>query len=77
MVTFDVVKEQNGWCVRTGQQMTTHFLSRKAAVYEARCLAATLGRHGVHTEVLIEGARPSEAGMHVEARAQQIWTLHL
>jgi hypothetical protein len=76
MITFDVVKEQHGWCVRMGQQMTTHFLSRKAAVREAQCLAAAISRHGVRTEVIVEGGHPNEAGMNVEARKQQIWALH-
>jgi hypothetical protein len=75
MITFDVVKEPHGWCVRTGQQMTTHFLSRKAAVREAQCLAAAIGRHGVRTEVIVEGGHSNEAGMNVEAQTQQILAL--
>jgi hypothetical protein len=76
MITFDVVREQHGWCVRTGQHMTTHFLSRKAAVREAQCLAAAIGRHGVRTEVIIEDDHTSEAGTNAEKRMQQRWALH-
>lgn len=54
MITFKVVKEQHGWAVRMGEQMTTPFWSRVLAIREADRMAAGIRRHGAVTEVLIE-----------------------
>jgi hypothetical protein len=54
MITFKVVKEQHGWTVRTGEQMSTPFWSRVLAIREADRMAARIRRHGARTEVLIE-----------------------
>jgi hypothetical protein len=54
MITFKVVKEQHGWAVRTGEQMSTPFWSRVLAIREAGRMAAGIRRHGALTEVLIE-----------------------
>jgi len=60
MITFNVVKEQYGWAVRTGTCMTTPFWSRELAINEANCLADAIRRHGACAEVVIEGADPAE-----------------
>lgn len=54
MITFNVVKEQHGWAVRSGACMMTPFWSRDLAIREANCLADAIRRHGQHTEVIIE-----------------------
>ena len=54
MVMFKVVKERHGWAVRTGQQMSTPFWSRGLAIREADSMAASIRRHGVQAQVLIE-----------------------
>jgi hypothetical protein len=54
MITFKVVKEQHGWAVRMGEQMSTPFWSRVLAIREADRMAAGIRRHGAVTEVLIE-----------------------
>lgn len=55
MITFKVVKETHGWAIRLGEQMSTPYWSRDSAVREAGRLAATIGCHGEHTEVIVEG----------------------
>jgi hypothetical protein len=60
MITFNVVKEQHGWAVRMGNCMMTPFRSRNLAIREANCLADAIRGHGVHTEVIIEDAKPSQ-----------------
>lgn len=60
MLTFKVVKETHGWAVRLGEQMSTPFWSRDSAVQEARCLAEAIGRHGAHTEVIVEGVKRTD-----------------
>jgi hypothetical protein len=57
MITFKVVKETHGWAVRLGEQMSTPFWSKDSAVREAGRLAETIGCHGEHTEVIVEGVR--------------------
>ena len=60
MIIFDVVKEQHGWAVRTGERMKTLFWSRDSAIREANCLAADIRCHGECAEVSVEGADPNE-----------------
>jgi hypothetical protein len=60
MITFSVVKEQHGWAIRIGERMTTPFWSRDVAVREASCLADAIRCHGECSEVIVEGADPSE-----------------
>lgn len=54
MITFKVVKQEYGWAVQTGAQMTTPFWSRALAIREAEALANAIRRHGVCAEVVIE-----------------------
>jgi len=60
MITFNVVKEQHGWAIRMGGRMTTPFWSRDLAIREANCLADSIRCHGERTEVIVEGANPTE-----------------
>jgi hypothetical protein len=60
MITFNVVKEQHGWAVRTGKAMTTPFWSREHAVREANCLADAIRFHGAVAEVVVDGSDPNE-----------------
>jgi len=60
MITFNVVKEKHGWAIRLGEGMATPFWSKDLAVREANCLAASIGCHGEHTEVVVESAEPNE-----------------
>lgn len=60
MITFNVVRERHGWAVRMGERMTTPFRSREVAIQEANCLAEAIRCHGECTEVIVEGANPSE-----------------
>lgn len=62
MIIFNVVKEEYGWAVKTGQKMTTPFWSRTVAISEANRLAAAIRRHGEMTEVVIEGGSTQPAG---------------
>ena len=61
MITFNVVKEQNGWAVRMGERMTTPFRSRDLAIQEANCLAEAIRCHGECAEVIVEGAEPNDS----------------
>jgi hypothetical protein len=60
MITFKVVKEQHGWAVRMGEQMSTPFWSRVLAIREADRMAAGIRLHGAATEVLIEDVESLE-----------------
>ena len=60
MIIFDVVKEQHGWAVRTGERMKTLFWSRDSAIREANCLAAAIRCHGECAEVIVEGDDSNE-----------------
>lgn len=60
MITFNVVKEQHGWAIRTRERMTTLFWSRDSAIRGANCLAAAIRWHGECAEVIVEGADPNE-----------------
>ena len=60
MITFNVVKEANGWAVRMGQRMTTPYRSRESAIREANCLAESICRHGEYAEVVIESGSEDE-----------------
>lgn len=60
MITFNVVKEQYGWSVRTGACMTTPFWSRSLAIREANCLAESIRRHGEIAHVIIDSSGAEE-----------------
>jgi hypothetical protein len=60
MITFNVVKEQDGWAIQVGRRMTTPFRSRDLAVREANCLADAIRSHGECTEVIVAAADPNE-----------------
>lgn len=60
MITFTVVKDQHGWAVRSGNQMTTPFSTRNLAICEADRLAAAIRRHGVLIEITVEEPQPAE-----------------
>jgi len=60
VITFNVVKEQYGWAIRTGECMTTPFWSRDLAIQEANCLADAIRCHGEYAEVVVEGADPND-----------------
>jgi hypothetical protein len=60
MITFNVVKEQQGWSIRTGTGMTTPFRTRDAAIREAKCLADSIRGHGECVEVIVEHIGPIE-----------------
>jgi hypothetical protein len=60
MITFNVVKEQHGWAIRTGECMTTPFWSRDLAIQEANCLADAIRCHGECAKVVVEGADPND-----------------
>lgn len=65
MITFNVVKEQFGWAVRTADSMTTPFWSRALAIREAHSLAASIRRHGQLAHVCVEAAgavEPAQPG---------------
>ena len=71
MIIFNVVKEQHGWSVRMGEQMTTPFWSKDLAVWEANRLADGIRRHGELTEVIVEGGYTqvvTRQGRHVKPR---------
>ena len=67
MITFNVVKERHGWAIRMGERMTTPFWSKDSAVREANCLAGAIGRHGEHTQVIVESSASSEPPQRAEA----------
>jgi hypothetical protein len=56
MITFSVIKEQNGWSIRMGEWSMTPFWSEGLAIREANCLAEAIRCHGECAEVIIEGA---------------------
>ena len=60
MITFEVVREQNGWAVRAGERMTMPFRSRDIAVKEAHFLADAIRRHGQSAQVIVEPAPPRD-----------------
>jgi hypothetical protein len=66
MITFNVVKEQQGWAVRRGSRMTTLFWSRDQAISEANSLADAIRRHGEFTEVIVEGADSNEPPQRIK-----------
>lgn len=68
MITFNVVKEQHGWAVRSGACMMTPFWSRDLAIREANCLADAIRRHGQHTEVIVECVEGREPAAPVGLR---------
>lgn len=53
MLTFNVVKEPDGWSIRMGE-MTTPYRSRGSAIQAANELAAAIRRQGGFTQVVIE-----------------------
>jgi hypothetical protein len=61
MITFNVVKDEHGWAIRMGERMSTPFRSRDLAIREANCLADQIRCHGEYTEVIVEGAGPSDS----------------
>jgi hypothetical protein len=60
MITFNVIKEQHGWAIRTSSGMTTPFRTRDAAMREAECLAKSIRVHGEYVEVVVEHIGLSE-----------------
>jgi hypothetical protein len=68
MIVFNVVKEQYGWAVRTGDCMTTPFRSKELAVQEANCLADGIRCHGESAEVIVEGVDPTIAARMIKRR---------
>ncbi len=54
MITFNIIKERNGWTIRTDSGMATPFRTRSAAVREAECLAKALRGHGQYVEVVVD-----------------------
>jgi hypothetical protein len=56
MITFSVIKKQNGWSIRMGEWSMTPVWSRDLAIREANCLAEAIRCRGECTEVIIEGA---------------------
>ena len=62
MIRLSVVREEHGWSVRIGQQMSSPFRRRDAAIREARRLAAGIRSHGERVEVAIEGVAAGEQG---------------
>jgi hypothetical protein len=54
MITFNVIKEQYGWAIRTASGMTTPFRTRDAALREAECLANSIRGHGQCVEIIVE-----------------------
>ncbi len=60
MITFNVVKEQNGWAIRTSSGMTTPYRTQDAAMHEAECLAEAIRGHGECVEVIVEYVGPSK-----------------
>ena len=61
MITFSVMKEQNGWSIRMGEWSMTPFWSRDLAIREANCLAEAIRCHGECTEVIIDDTDPNGA----------------
>jgi hypothetical protein len=61
MITFSVMKEQNGWSIRMGEWSMTPFWSKDLAIREANCLAEAIRRNGECTEVIIDGTDPNGA----------------
>jgi hypothetical protein len=82
MITFKVVKEQHGWAIRMGEHMTMPFWSRDLAVREANSLADAIRCHGECTEVMVEGAEPSELARGITGPnapggdSAEPWALH-
>ncbi len=72
MIIFSVVKDKHGWAVQTGEQMTTPFRSRELAIREATCLADSIRRHGEFAEVVVEGAKHSEAPHRISRSASSL-----
>lgn len=66
MITFNVVREQRGWAIRTGSSMSTPFRSRDMAIREAISLADAIGCHGECVEVIVEGEDLNEPPRRVK-----------
>ncbi|MFI4974940.1 MAG: hypothetical protein ACHP84_10410 [Caulobacterales bacterium] len=73
MITFNVVKEQNGWAVHLRDCMTAPFRLKASAIKEAERMADDLRRHGECVEVVIGPAGPGETagGSTVEAGSRR------
>jgi hypothetical protein len=54
MIRLRVVKDEYGWSVRIGEQMTSPFRRRDRAIREANRLAADIRRQGGQAEAVVE-----------------------
>jgi len=63
MIRLRVAKDEYGWSIRIGEQMTSPFRRREVAIREANRLAAEIRTRGGQAETVVEddaAIEPSE-----------------